>query len=60
MYVPILLVLDQFHVPLHIFDIAWMEGNTVRVASLRVSRGNYRNLLITLKFVLESQTNGSY
>ena len=59
-YVPILLVLDQFRVPLHIFDIAWMEDNTVRVASLRVSRGNYQNLLITLKFLLEFQTSGSY
>jgi len=56
-YVPILLVLDQFHRPLHIFEIAWMEDKIVRVGSFRVSRGNYQNLLSTLKVLSEAQTS---
>ena len=58
-YVPILLVLDQFHIPLHIFEIAWIEDDMVREASFRVSRGDYQNLLKTLKRLLEAQTISS-
>jgi hypothetical protein len=54
-YVPILLVLDQFHIPLHIFEIAWMEDDIVRVGSFRVSRGDYQNLLTALKVLLEAR-----
>lgn len=56
-YVPIVLVLDQFHRPLHTFEIAWMEDDIVRVGSFRVSRGNYQHLLSTFKVLSEVQTS---
>ena len=58
-YGVILLTLDQFHVPLHILEIAWAEDNTLRTASLRVSKGDYQRFLWNLEFLSKSQTNDS-
>jgi len=54
-YVPILLVLDQFRSPVHIFEIAWLEDNVVRVGSFRVSSGDYEVFLTSLNSLVETQ-----
>ena len=51
-YIPALVVLDRFRINEHIFEIAWTENATIRVASLLVAKGDYEDLFWTLRFLM--------
>jgi len=52
-------ILDHFHIPLQIFEIAWFEDKTMRVASFRVSKGNYQDLLSQLELLCNVEAHDS-
>ena len=58
-YAPLLVTLDQFHTYPHIFEIAWKEEKTLRVASLRVSKGDYQGLLSQLELISQAEDRDS-
>jgi hypothetical protein len=58
-YVPLLATLDQFHNHPHIFEIAWMEEQALRVTTLKVSQGDYQSLLLHLELLSEADGHDS-
>lgn len=58
-YVPIQLALDQFRMDEHVFEIAWIENKTIQVASLQMSKGDYRSLLSILEFLSAAAAHDS-
>jgi len=47
-YLPVVAVMNQFHIHHHLIDIAWTQDQAIRITSLQVSKGDYRSLLSIL------------
>jgi hypothetical protein len=53
-YIPALVVLDRFRTNKHVFQIAWTENETIRVADLQVTKGDYEDLFWALRFLMRN------
>jgi hypothetical protein len=51
-YIPALVVLDRFRTSKHVFEIAWTENETMRLAALQVAKGDYEDLFWALRFLM--------